>query len=143
MNNTLGGLLFNGQLRPDRVTSAKPVASRGNFNPLLQSYLNINSWTTPAGIFGTAPRADGTVRGWPTYNEDMSVFKVFPIKERLTLRFDAEFGNVFNRTDFCNPNTNWSAGLFDPLNGQTGSFGQISTQCNQPRSIQFGLKLNY
>ncbi len=28
------------------------------------------------------------------------------------MRFDAEFGNIFNRTDFCNPNTNFSAGSF-------------------------------
>ena len=49
------------------------------------------------------------------------------------MRFDAEFGNIFNRTDFCDPNTNFSA----------GSFGTINTQCNQPRSIQFGLKFTY
>ena len=23
------------------------------------------------------------------------------------MRFDAEFGNIFNRTDFCNPGTNF------------------------------------
>ncbi len=70
---------------------------------------------------------------FPTYNEDASIFKVFKLHEQLSMRFDAEFGNIFNRTDFCNPNTNFSA----------GSFGTINTQCNQPRSIQFGLKFTY
>ena len=78
-------------------------------------------------------RRDGSVRAFPTYNEDLNLFKVFPIKERLNLRFEAQFGNVFNRTDFCDPNA-----FFGPA-----SFGTVSTQCNQPRSIQFGLRLNY
>jgi len=68
-----------------------------------------------------------------TYNEDINIFKVFPIKERLNLRFEGQFGNIFNRTDFCDPN-----GFYGP-----GSFGTVNTQCNQPRSIQFGLRLNY
>ena len=73
------------------------------------------------------------MRGFPNYNEDLNLFKVFPLKERLTMRFVAQFGNIFNRTVFCDPNTNFSA----------GSFGTVNTQCNQPRSIQFGLKLDY
>jgi hypothetical protein len=141
MNNTLGGLLFNGQLRPDRVKGASPVVSRGSFNPLINSYLNINSWAAPAGVFGTAPRRDGTVRGWPNYNEDLSLFKEFALQEQLRMRITVEGGNIFNRTNFCDPNTNWSAGTF--TGPGTGSFGQISTQCNQPRSFQLGLKFSY
>jgi hypothetical protein len=134
MNNNLGGLLFNGQLRPDRVKGQDAIASHsGFFNPLSMSYFNPNAWATPAGTFGTAPRADGAARGFPTYNEDVNLFKVFTLKEQLQMRFEAEFGNIFNRTDFCDPNRNWSA----------GSFGQVSTQCNQPRSIQFGLKFSF
>ena len=86
-------------------------------------------------LFGNTPRADGTARGFPTYSEDMSLFKVFKLHEQLNMRFDAEFGNIFNRTDFCNPNTFWSPNSL--------SFGSIGTQCNQPRSIQFGLKFTY
>ena len=45
------------------------------------------------------------------------------------MRFEAQFGNIFNRTLFCDPNTNWSS----------PAFGTVNTQCNQPRSIQFAL----
>jgi hypothetical protein len=136
-NNVLGGLLFNGQLRPDRVKGQSAVASHSGFyNPLSMNYFNANAWAPPSGTFGTAPRADGTARGFPTYNEDLNLFKVFTLKEELRMRFEAEFGNIFNRTDFCNPNTNWS-------NPNTTGFGTIGTQCNQPRSIQFGLKLSF
>ena len=80
-----------------------------------------------------APRSDGSARGFHTYSEDMNLFKVFPIRERLKLRFESEFGNIFNRVRFCDPNTNWSA----------GSFGKVSTQCNQPRSIQFAVRFTF
>ena len=43
-------------------------------------------------------------------------------------------GNVTNRVIFCDPNTNFSGG---------GAFGQTGTQCNQPRSVQFGMKFEY
>ena len=49
------------------------------------------------------------------------------------MRFEALFGNIFNRTTFCAPNTNFSS----------PAFGTVNTQCNQARSIQFGLRLDY
>jgi hypothetical protein len=110
------------------------VARSGHFDANTQTYFNPAAWTDPGPLrFGNAPRRDGSIRGFPTYNEDASIFKVFPIKERLKMRFEAEFGNIFNRITFCDPNTNFSA----------GSFGRVSTQCNQPRSIQFALRLDY
>jgi hypothetical protein len=137
MDNDLAGFLFNfnGQKRPNRMKGVSGATSRsGNFNPYAQSYFNPSAWENPGPLqFGNAPRRDGSVRGFPTYNEDASIFKVFPLKEQLKMRFEAEFGNIFNRTDFCDPNTNFSA----------GSFGQVNTQCNQPRSIQFGLRFDY
>jgi hypothetical protein len=49
------------------------------------------------------------------------------------MRFEAMGGNIFNRVRFCDPNTNWSS----------AAFGVVSTQCNQARSIQFGLRIDY
>jgi hypothetical protein len=136
-NGAFGGLLFNPQRRPDRVKGTSAIAKQvGDFyNPITQNF-NTNAWSDPgANPFGNAPRVDGTARGFPTYNEDMTVFKNFVIREPLTMKFEAQFGNVFNRTDFCNPSTFW--------NGQGSTFGSVGTQCNYPRSIQFGLKFSY
>jgi carboxypeptidase family protein len=140
MDNPLGGLLFNGQRRPNRVKGVTAVKRGSSFNPLTDNYFNKAAWSDPDldpdtknPLLGNAPRRDGSVRAFPTYNEDINVFKVFPLKERLNLRFEAQFGNIFNRTDFCDPNGFYSA----------ATFGTVSTQCNQPRSIQFGLRLNY
>ncbi len=134
MNNDLGGFLFNGQKRPNRV-SGVGAYSTGHFDPNTMSYFNPAAWTDPGPLqFGNAPRNDGNARGFPTYSEDMNLFKVFPIRERLKLRFESEFGNIFNRVRFCDPNnTNWSA----------GSFGSVNTQCNQPRSIQFAVRFTF
>ena len=134
MNNNLGGLIFNGQKRPNKVKGVDPIAKHSGFyNPLTMKYFDPSAWVDPGpDQLGDAPRADGDARGFPTYNEDLAIFKVFKLHEQLSMRFDAEFGNIFNRTDFCNPNTNFS-----------GGFGQIGTQCNQPRSVQFGLKFTY
>ena len=83
--------------------------------------------------FGNAPRVDGSVRGWPNYSEDVNVFKEFALRDPMKARFEIDFGNLFNRTLFCNPNTNWSS----------PAFGTVNTQCNQPRSIQFAVRLDF
>jgi hypothetical protein len=51
--------------------------------------------------------------------------------ERFRVDFRAEAFNIFNRTVFGTPQTN--------LNNS--AFGVISSQANQPRQMQFGLKL--
>jgi hypothetical protein len=135
MNNDLGGLLFNTTKRPNRNTSASGVAEfQGKFDPNRDRYFNRAAWTDPGPLqFGNALSRDGTVRGFSNAVEDISIFKVTTFAERYKLRFEAQGGNFTNRTIFCDPNTNFSA----------GSFGQTGTQCNQPRSVQFGLKFEY
>jgi Carboxypeptidase regulatory-like domain len=133
MANDLGGLLFNSLKRPNRA-GAEGRINTSDFDPNAERTVDKAGWTDPGALqFGDAARADGTARGWPNFVEDVSLFKDTKFMERWTMRFEAQFGNVFNRTVFCDGNSNWSA----------GSFGQVSTQCNTPRSIQFGMKLIY
>ena len=44
-----------------------------------------------------------------------------------------ELGNLFDRITYCNPNTNWSS----------GDFGKVFTQCNTPRSVQMGVRVDF
>jgi len=135
MNNDLGGFLFNSQKRPNRNPGVDPVAAGGDFDPNSDFYFNPAAWSDPGPLnFGSSPRRDGEVRGFPIYSEDINFFKVFALQNDMKLRFQASVGNLFNRTLFCDPgNTNWSS----------GSFGQVVTQCNQPRSVQFALKFDF
>ena len=133
MNNDLGGLLFNTQKRPNR-TGADGLADFGDFDPFEDRYLSRDGWTDPGPLqFGNAPERDGDVRGFPNFSEDINIFKVFPVNETQELRFEMQVGNLFNRIIYCTPNQNWSS----------GAFGQVFTQCNTPRSVQFGFKYQF
>jgi hypothetical protein len=136
MNNDLAGLLFNTTKRPNRNADVSGVAefADGKFDPNRDRYFDRAAWSDPGPLqFGNAPSRDGSVRGFKNATEDVSIFKATKFGERYTLRFEAQGGNVTNRTVFCDPALNWSA----------GNFGQVGTQCNQPRSVQFGLKFMY
>ena len=133
MANDMGGLLFNTRKRPNR-TSADGVAASGDFDPLTGNYFNRAGWADPGPLtFGNAAPNDGSVRGFKVYNEDLTISKTFSLTADLNMRFAASIGNVFNRTTFCGPNTNFSS----------SAFGTVNTQCNQARSVQFGLRFDY
>ncbi len=55
------------------------------------------------------------------------------INERVNLDFRTEFINMFSRVQFAAPKTS----LGNP------SFGLVTSALNQPRLVQFGLRLNF
>ena len=59
------------------------------------------------------------------------ISKKFAFTERISLDFRAEAFNMFNRVRFSSGATS--------LDSQT--FGQVTSQANSPRRMQFGLKL--
>jgi hypothetical protein len=78
---------------------------------------------------------DENVRGFPVYNEDLSIFKDTYFGEERYFRFSAQGGNIFNRQFWCPVDQFWI-----PNNGN-GNFGKTGSQCNVPRRIQFGLQV--
>ncbi len=127
--------LFGGGNRPNWASSdVRSSVPMGSFDPAKDVYLNINAFSQPAPFtFGNAPPRIPGVRGPASYAEDFSVFKKFYLKsESRYLEFRAEFFNLFNRVVFGSP----SADLNNPA-----TFGQITSQANTPRVIQFGVKL--
>jgi hypothetical protein len=87
----------------------------------------------PAWGFGSEPRVDPTLRSQGINNFDWAIFKKTTITERTSLEFRTEFFNLFNHPQFGPPN-----GQF-----QTSTFGQVTSQENNPRLIQFALKLTF
>jgi hypothetical protein len=77
------------------------------------------------------------VRGFPFYNENISIIKNTKVTESAVIQFRAEFFNAFNRTVFAAPNTNWSASAVG------NPFGQVTGQANSPRVIQFALRVDF
>jgi Carboxypeptidase regulatory-like domain/TonB dependent receptor len=104
-----------------------------------------------AGALGTdigdVPR--NCLRGPRQVNADLGVAKHFPLRESTTVDFRAEFFNFFNHVNLANPISNFNAvgGTgFNPVTGQVinaGNFGRTISTSNNPRLIQFTLKLNF
>ncbi|SPF54390.1 Cna B domain protein (fragment) [Candidatus Sulfopaludibacter sp. SbA4] len=77
----------------------------------------------------------GNLRGLPTWNLDATVVKDLAVyKERLGAMMFFTFTNILNHFQPSNP----SLSLTSPT-----SFGQITGQANNPRSLEFGLRLRF
>ena len=77
---------------------------------------------------GTHPARSAAVR--TSANTDFAILKTFKISEIKRVDFRAEFFNIFNHTQFFNPDGNFSDGP---------QFGQVN-QARDPRLMQFALK---
>jgi len=134
---------------PIRITSSSDLELMGSFdfedpgepnqiapfhrlNPQSSGgyYFNPASFANgPLGVIGNAPRA---VCCGPGIGElDLALHKDFALTEGKTLEFRTEFFNVFNRTEFLNPDGNISDGA---------SFGTVSGE-RDPRLVQLALRL--
>ena len=83
-------------------------------------------------------------------NVDFSIIKRFPISESKNLEFRAEFFNLLNHVNFANPISNFNAVPSSSIDSNTGQiignpgdFGRIISTSNNPRLIQFAVKLNF
>lgn len=89
------------------------------------------------GPSGTNPFAHTVLNGPMFWSADASLFKVFPITERVNLRFNLDAFNVFNVQGL--PNPSGSDGIQEVVPG--GNSGASSK--NSPRELQFTLRLNF
>ena len=88
------------------------------------------------------------VEGPPFKRVDFSIFKEFPIKERVKLQFRAEIFNILNHANFNAPNFggNGVVAISGSGNFTSSNFGAIGSTRDapyDPRQIQFALKLYY
>jgi hypothetical protein len=83
--------------------------------------------------YGNAPR--NCVIGPPQKNVDFTLGKTFKLTERQSLRFRADFFNLFNHPSFANPS---ATDVESP-----SSFTQITSVVGTPRLIQFSLKYGF
>ncbi len=96
-----------------------------------QLYLNYNQFSDPPlGSFNNGtPRSVCCGPGLEDW--DFSVHKKINLSESRYFQFRGEIFNVFNHTNFSNPDGHYQDGL--------GQFGKI-TQVGDPRLVQFALK---
>jgi hypothetical protein len=127
-NNSIFGASYQ---RPN-ATGIDPATS-GSTDSRITDWLNPLAFTqAPAYTFGNISRFIN-VRGPGLYDWDFSLNKSFSFRERVKAQFRAEALNATNTVQFANPTTN--------INGAT--FGQITSQINNPRLIQLGLRVTF
>ena len=115
--------------RPDQVSGCDPYAASHGAN----QWINPACFVAPAsGLLGDANRVPVTGPGF--VNTDFSVIKQFALpREGMGLNFRAEFFNLFNHPQFGSPVADISA----------PGFGSVNSTVNNPRLVQFGLKLTF
>ena len=118
------------------------------FDPNTTFVLNPAAWSNPAaGQWGTAAAYYTDFRYQRRPVENLSLGRVFRIKERTNLQIRGEFTNVFNRTEMNNPTaTNPLATPTRNSAGQTtGGFGYINvgTVFSAPRAGQLVARFQF
>jgi hypothetical protein len=127
-NNTAG--IFNTKTRANN--NGQSGKKEGPVHERLNAYFDKAVFSQPAAFtFGNVSERLPDIRNDGIRNFDLSVFKEFAPVERVRIQFRAEFLNAFNTPRFGSPNTSVTS----------SSFGVITSQANNPRQTQFGLKL--
>lgn len=98
------------------------------------NWFNVNAFAAEtAGTLGNERR--NQLFG-PHYRHlDLSVFKIFPVTERVNVEFRAESFNLTNTANFSVPNVSLGGTNFGQVTSTTTSY--------TPRQLQFALKLRY
>jgi hypothetical protein len=126
--------IFNGGTRPV-VTSYdnwRAPLKGDSFDPQVDRFLDKSVFPAQPIGFGNVTRFNPKVRAFPTFNENLSVGKSFPLfgeSRRIDFRWEAF--NLFNRVVFGTGSTSLDS----------TSFGLVNNQANTWRQMQVALKL--
>jgi hypothetical protein len=137
--------------RANLAAGANAVLTTGSIESRLNQYFNTSAFVSsrpilgggnlgtpnnptfdPGNPFGNTPR--NFLYGPGQKNLDLSVVRFIPINEKLRAELRTEFFNLFNWTNFANPNNNIAV---------PATFGRITATSSGPRVIQFALKVSF
>ena len=120
------------RVNPKILTHSDGTPCGGNItSDCAHNYLNPSQFADPTlGQFSTTPRS---ICCGPGENQwDMTFSKRITLSESRYFQFRADIFNVFNKTQFVNPDGNFS----------NTTFGQV-LQARDPRLLQFALKFYF
>ena len=124
--------VFGASYQLPNATGISPQTS-GSPDDRIGGWLNPAAFTqAPVFTFGNISRFLN-VRGPSLYNWDVSAFKSFSILEGVKAQFRAEALNATNTPYFGNPNTTLT----------NNQFGIITSQINNPRLVQLGVRVTF
>lgn len=146
MTNVVSGLSSSWApaLQPVDTICSAPVGGKTQTDAHFGSedvYVNLPGNPTPQlvgynpGPTGANPYSHTVLAGPFNWTADASLFKIFPITERFKLQFNMDAFNVFNVQGYNNPNTTDGTQAVE-ANG-------VATSYNNPRQVQFTLRLSF
>ena len=106
--------------------SSRPLLNGGNLGT------PNNPTFDPEHPFGNTPR--NLLYGPGQKNLDLSVVRFIPIREKVRAELRTEFFNLFNWTNFANPNNNIAV---------PATFRLTTATSSGPRVIQFAFKVSF
>ena len=116
---------------PDQLRSFKTQSPQGHGNYFFDPTIFTEDTTADPSLLGRIGNAPRTICCGPHISEtDFAVMKNIAVTEGTHFEFRAEFFNIFNHTQFDNPDGDSTDG---------SQFGQV-TQSRDPRLMQFALK---
>ncbi len=119
-------------LKPQKTCFTDPSSGLANCNYFFDPSTFTEDTTIDPSLLGRIGNAPRTICCGPHISDtDFALLKSFIISETKRVDFRAEVFNMFNHTQFFNPDGNSSDGA---------QFGQV-TQARDPRLMQFALKL--
>ena len=119
---------FGGAQTPDTTGISANLGS----NRTIDRWFDTSQFTQPKNFtFGNMARSTAQLRNANAKNLDFSLLKSFRITERIGAQLRGEAFNLTNTPLFGNPGT--------VLN--TPTFGVVTSQENNPRQVQIGLKI--
>jgi len=120
-----GNLIYNGGPLNYNAENVSHAFDTTQFNTVSSQQLSQN--------YRTFPSQFSNLRVDHTNNVDLTLTKTFKIGEKAKVQFRAESFNLTNKPLFATPN----------LTATSSAFGTITSQTNNPRYIQFGLRLTF
>ena len=125
----------SGTNRPNLVGTAAETCGRGHLVGCIDPTAYSIAGLYPAvQVFAYGNLGRNIFHGPGAETVDWSLFKNFPIKERLKLQFHFETFGLFNHSNFGNPSATFGTSSF-------GNITTLSTGAPGTRNIQFALKL--
>jgi len=117
---------------------ARPSCGNPNDTCLNSSQFTING-------FGNIPR--NSFRGPMYFDTDLSVYKAFKIRERMTFTLGANAYNVLNHPNFANPDGDLADGTFGQITATVSAasspYGNFQSAAASGRILQLMLKFQF
>jgi hypothetical protein len=124
---------------------ARPVIAVGQQIPSANAVAIADAVGTDIGNVGR-----NVLRGPRQVNVDFSIARRLHFADAKNIELRADFFNLFNQVNLANPISDLNAviatGSLDPNTGRItnpGDFGRITSTSNNPRMVQFAIKVNF